>query len=274
LTHQLRNFSKNWAYLAMTTGRPFLNFGDELSPLVWEVATGRPATWASPETAEVSAVGSILEFFRDVEVTPLIWGSGVHGVDVSAETLNLDSASVVAVRGPRTAAALDVAGPVSFGDPGLLASQLVPRVPSTKRSGVAFIPHFHTWGSRVGRDSLAHARRAGVHVLRPTLAPKNVIRRVARSELVLSSSLHGVIVAHSLGVPALLVRIPGGGESDFKYRDYFESIEEDLSFASLDAFLNQRSSMARDAAIAAAPRIERKAEVLASGLVDAISRRY
>jgi pyruvyltransferase len=49
---------------------------------------------------------------------------------------------------------------------------------------------------------------------------KTTVRDILTSELVLSSSLHGIIVAEAFGVPVRFV-MPSGGESLFKYEDYY-----------------------------------------------------
>ncbi len=51
---------------------------------------------------------------------------------------------------------------------------------------------------------------------------KSVIDEIAASEIVYTSSLHGIILAESYGVPAIFFR--GLGKSkDFKYLDYYYS---------------------------------------------------
>lgn len=46
------------------------------------------------------------------------------------------------------------------------------------------------------------------------------LRQLARAELVVGSSLHGVILAERLGVPARVIR--SDAEPSFKYEDYYE----------------------------------------------------
>jgi pyruvyltransferase len=56
-------------------------------------------------------------------------------------------------------------------------------------------------------------------VLSPRAPLARVLRGIAHSELVVGSSLHGVIVAEALGVPARAVR--SHAEPSLKYEDYF-----------------------------------------------------
>ena len=56
--------------------------------------------------------------------------------------------------------------------------------------------------------------------------PEPVIREIARCETILSSSLHGLVTADSLGIPngwlRLSDRVLGGG---FKFRDYYSALD-------------------------------------------------
>lgn len=51
---------------------------------------------------------------------------------------------------------------------------------------------------------------------------KAFVNRICSSDLVISSSLHGVIIAEAYGVPAILLRNPMN-HSMFKYDDYYQS---------------------------------------------------
>lgn len=57
-------------------------------------------------------------------------------------------------------------------------------------------------------------------VLNPRAPLKRCLSRIAASEFVVGSSLHGIIVAEALGVPARVIR--SAVESDFKYNDYYQ----------------------------------------------------
>jgi hypothetical protein len=61
----------------------------------------------------------------------------------------------------------------------------------------------------------------------PNQHPVEVVRAIGGAPIVYTSSLHGLIVADALGVPAALLRFSGpklSGEPEFKYVDYFESV--------------------------------------------------
>ncbi len=121
----------------------------------------------------------------------------------------VDGLDVRAVRGPRTGAGYP--GAVIGGDPALLLGGLFPGliVPPDRRSGVAVVPNL---------NELAGIRdRTGV--VNPRDPLRRVLSRIAGSRLVVGSSLHGIVVAEALGVPARAVR--STEEPGFKYEDYF-----------------------------------------------------
>jgi polysaccharide pyruvyl transferase WcaK-like protein len=75
--------------------------------------------------------------------------------------------------------------------------------------------------------------------------PQAVIEDIARCEYVASSSLHGVIIAHALGVPAVWLRMSDqlkGG--DFKFRDYASALGMQLAAMDLDRDLTTDSIIA------------------------------
>ncbi len=86
------------------------------------------------------------------------------------------------------------------------ASASGPREP---RHEVTVVPNLH--------DLERMRFRRGVQS--PKAALDTVLRRIAQSRLVVGSSLHGIVIAESLGIPARLVR--PARESPIKYDDYY-----------------------------------------------------
>jgi pyruvyltransferase len=206
------------------------NIGDELSPAIVRMVSQREVTWAPPEGCDLAAIGSIIEMVLNVprQTPTVVWGSGFIG-----DGPPLDHAPLVAaaVRGPHSAARLGLAGEVPLGDPGLLASRLLTRRPA-KRQMVGIVPHYEdldlpiirVWDEKRGR------------VISPRLPAMEFLKAVAGCELILSSSLHGLIIADSLGVPNHWVRLSdrviGHG---FKFRDYFRCLGRSEEYMSLPA---------------------------------------
>jgi hypothetical protein len=93
-----------------------------------------------------------------------------------------------------------------------------------------------------GRDALG----ARFRVVRPTLPAAVVIGEVAAAPWVLSESLHGVVVAHSVGIPAVLLRDESGSsETDWKYADYLSALGIQIPIIGLDEIADSRVLDAR-----------------------------
>ncbi|KEP72324.1 hypothetical protein HR12_46800, partial [Microbacterium sp. SUBG005] len=161
------------------------------------------------EHKRLACVGSIMRLTAPGDV---VWGSGING-----KTMSLGAApdlDVRAVRGPRTAEALREAGvsvPTVFGDPALLWARWWPRksyLDGEVLTPVSVVPNHNE------RSSFR-----GPNVIDPLGEPHEIIGRIARSEFVCGSSLHGIVLAEALGIPARLVR--STAEPAFKYDDYY-----------------------------------------------------
>ncbi|WP_416377149.1 polysaccharide pyruvyl transferase family protein [Arthrobacter sp. CDRTa11] len=258
-------------------GDALTNFGDELSPLVLRYVSGRSVRWAPPHRAEVVSVGSILEYVnRRTTNQPWIWGTGLRAEADPAALPRIagDSDRVLAVRGPLSRQSLRLAPDLAIGDPGVFAPE-ISRFKGLRRSGTLFIPHFRTWSTRSGRSLLKEAESLGYTIGNPSLHPIEMMSLIARADFVLSSSLHGVIVAHSLGVPVQLVTIPASGRNEpaFKYNDYFQSIG--VNFNSVDlasALIASKRKPLLSLRADEAPIAKANAAKLAENLTHAIER--
>jgi len=191
-------------------GRPLNNFGDLLGPIiVEEVARHFNLTTEPSADHRLVAVGSIMHFARPGDV---VWGAGVNGKELHVSAApHLD---MRAVRGPRTRdflRALDVDVPEVYGDPALLWSSF--HDPNKYLAAgvmheITVVPNFHDTRTARGR-----------HVVSSIGDPQKIIAEIAASKFVCGSSLHGIIIAESFGIPARLI-LPGT-EPSFKYDDYY-----------------------------------------------------
>jgi pyruvyltransferase len=191
-----------------------VNFGDYLSSaIVTKMAALRNCFLdeerASP--ARLLAIGSILHFARDGDV---VWGSGVNG-KVPVERHQFTHLDVRAVRGPLTRDFLRGRGietPEIYGDPGILVADLLksrfPR-PKERKESVVFVPNLHDLDGMQDWEN----------VVSPLDPWWSVIRRIAEAGHVISTSLHGLVVADAFGVPCTYLRL-SEEENLFKYEDY------------------------------------------------------
>ena len=195
------------------------NWGDAISPTLVELLSGRNVRYVgSTRRHRYSAVGSILD--RADGYTE-VWGSGFIEEPIAPP---VPPRAIHAVRGPLTRGAYITAGiacPEVYGDPALLLPRFFdPDVP--RRHSVGVIPHFvdkrHPWVVRQRGDP-------DVCIIDVEGDPWEFVKGVKSCEVVLSSSLHGLICADAYGVPSLWVSLTGktlGGS--FKFWDYYQSI--------------------------------------------------
>ena len=109
-----------------------------------------------------------------------------------------------------------IEAPEIYGDPALLLPVVLPELreeANRKKFEVTVVPNYRDLDNNPGW-------RLSPKVLNPRAPLSRVLSRIAASELVVGSSLHGIVVAEALGVPARLVR--SAVETDFKYDDYYE----------------------------------------------------
>lgn len=186
--------------------RPVGNFGDLLGPLIVDSLVRLWSLPTAPAARRLLTVGSIMHFGR---IGDVVWGSGVNPKapvdDVVAAGLDIRC-----VRGPRSREAVGTSA-TAVGDPALLLGLLRPEltVPARQRRGTVVVPNLNDLGALTDHRD----------VVNPRWPLRRVLARIASAELVVGSSLHGVIVAEALGVPARAV--PSPAEGVFKYEDHY-----------------------------------------------------
>lgn len=198
------------------TGRP--NFGDLLTPLLLKKFARLDSQLVNPEESELVMAGSLLDKIPN-DYSGVIFGSGL----LHEKTIRtFPNAMVLAVRGPLTARNL-VSKP-TLGDIGLLADELVPL--QNKKYDLGIVPH---WTDK----DLEHDNRFlkfDPKIIRVNDDPLKVIFEIAQCKKIVSSSLHGIILADSFHIPRRIEIAPRllshqhqeGGL--FKWRDYSASL--------------------------------------------------
>lgn len=196
------------------------NFGDKLTPYILKNLFGVDCRF-SRSPRRVFGVGSILSYAKDRDV---IWGSGLISRYHLPQGINLE---VLALRGPLTRIELESIGvpnikEVIYGDPALL----LPRIyfPDTKKIyKVGYIPHYTDYDfvkSYYDLDELNGVAKV-IDVRDPI---ETVINEALSCDYIISSSLHGLIIADAYGIPNKRAiynnKLVGG---DFKFEDYKQS---------------------------------------------------
>ena len=215
------------------------NFGDLLAYELASKAFPSYSVLNAREGPRLLTVGSIADQARVGDVL-----AGV-GFRRPSQAIRLPDSTVIwGLRGPLSLRLVEaLRGPVmgvSFlGDPGLLASQLWPARGFETKQGWLVIPHYRHLSPIAAR--YRQQLPSDVTLQSPDCSPSEIAHAVRTSEGVISSSLHGLVFAHSFGIPAIPL-LPPKGEGTFKYLDYAESIGWKLEFAlSLEEALKRRS---------------------------------
>jgi pyruvyltransferase len=201
------------------------NFGDILTPYIVAHFTDKKIHRISSKLfrfySHFFVIGSILQKSRK---TTNVWGSGF----ISSEVHCLQTPQkVYAVRGPKTREKLLKDGiecPEVYGDPALLMPEIYqPKQAVKKTYKLGIIPHYvdkkHPWLEQFKENQNIKV----IDVQQKN--PLNVIDDMLSCEKVISSSLHGIIVADAYRIPSLWIsfsdKVLGEG---FKFQDYFLSV--------------------------------------------------
>jgi hypothetical protein len=198
------------------------NFGDYLNPLLAKQLFGvSVAHEPDPLKAEVIGIGSmwdgdvIGEQHKLPEKGVHVWGTGFYGGESSIHEGRLIPHLV---RGHHTASRFP-GYDGAVGDAGLLSSRILEVMPGKKyKTGI--LCH---WSERGSAAVASAVERLEDSVLIDVQQhPREVIGQIALCTEVLSSSLHGLVVADSLEVPNLRVRFTDSvGVEEAKFADYY-----------------------------------------------------
>ncbi|MCJ2129867.1 polysaccharide pyruvyl transferase family protein [Methylobacterium sp. E-045] len=200
------------------------NFGDILTPYVLWHAFGVMPRWYSSKQADGLCIGSIAKFARP---GMHLWGTGMpRSTDDICPT-----AIYAAVRGPLSREAVLAAGgqcPEIYGDAAILLPELyAPVVEKTHTVGI--IAHvLQEARIRQAVEAVGADHVKVISLLAVSFEDiERVIREILSCEEIVTTSLHGLIVAHAYGVPAQSARLAEGkkeAKDSFKMRDYKQSV--------------------------------------------------
>lgn len=238
------------------------NFGDALSPFIVESLSKKEIIYKthylgkkdalrklkgyiiSKEFKEIKhinfpwektllAVGSIISWgTKNSE----IWGSGFMN-----EYETFKGGKIHAVRGKYTKEKLTQSGfncPDVYGDPALLLPLIVP--PAEKKEDIGIIPHWketkYFQSNFANKFKVIDLNTNNIH---------EIIAQITSCQKILSTSLHGIIVAHAYGIPALWI-MKGYIDTDgFKFKDYFSSVNIPIydGFTNIEEILSKQQNI-------------------------------
>jgi len=152
----------------------------------------------------------------------IIFGSGLIKPSIGLLSLPHQFEDIILLRGHKTKIelGLDQTKSIAFGDPGLLASRIFPNESECIIYETLVILHYSHICKRKEISSFFQGMKYKIITAENT--PEYVAGMIMKSKYVVSSSLHGIIFAHSYGKKAVRLKfedypLKGG---DFKWLDY------------------------------------------------------
>ncbi|OXB07626.1 polysaccharide pyruvyl transferase family protein [Flavobacterium pectinovorum] len=214
-----------WWNEKIIQGKSKENYGDVLGRYLVEKISNKKVVFAWPKKF------SFLDWFLPIYVTIgsiltnvnhkcIVWGSGIISKDSK-----IKNAVFLAVRGPQTRKYLLSLGykvPEIYGDPALLLPDYFnPEV--TKKYEYGIVPHYNDY--KIVQSWFQGQNHIKIiDMMTNDIESKTI--EFLECKKVVSSSLHGVIIAHTYAIPAVWQPFSNGvfGD-DIKYQDYFESVK-------------------------------------------------
>jgi len=218
LRHIIKPYHVNLMYadkISLFRGKKSVNVGDYLSKVVFDYLLQYKgiSSYKRKHTVRISFIGSVIQFLG---AKTIVYGSGFLREDVvrqfAEKKVELD---IRAVRGPLTKKSLEEIGykvPNIFGDPAILLPLFYVPVDQIIINQYIVIPHWTKIKYYQNYPCLSTL----------TNDWKFFIDTIVSSKLVISASLHGLILAEVYGVPAIFLN---DTENDdiYKYKDYYYS---------------------------------------------------
>lgn len=219
-------FHNDYTILTASVSPFFHNWGDDVSKKLCELINPdnkyiiRGYTWNVFEHEDVLSIGSIITWMT----TPnsVIWGSGIVYPD---KELSAKPKKVLAVRGPLTRDYLLKRGvdcPKVYGDPALLFP-LYYQPSMKKKYRLGIIPHFRDKRNKILRR-FRHDESIIIINVQDIHPWHKFIDDICSCNCIISSSLHGIIIADAYGIPNQWVEFPYGESKRFAMNDYLCSV--------------------------------------------------
>ena len=207
------------------------NIGDDLNVPLLELITGRfiwPVQWSfhSSHRECFSVIGSLIPWW--INCNTIVWGSGIKEPD---PIFYKKPRKVYAVRGPYTRDVLlrnGVTCPDIYGDPAILMPLIYEPESKTKRYRYGIILHerdSEDISLVEGLDRLG-TRHSLIRIdITSYVNWKDVIDMIVSCDIIVSSSLHGLILSDAYRVPSVWAKFGYDfGTGYIKFWDYFETV--------------------------------------------------
>jgi pyruvyltransferase len=201
------------------------NWGDSVNPYLFEKITGKKVVSSNVmynflKRDEILGVGSII--VGDLS-NYVIWGSGIMWEDIKLQNKPKE---VLALRGLKTLKKIqEVGGNCDvFGDPVLLFPEIFSSQNIEKKYKYGIVPHFKD-KNKIGVQKIINLNDPEIKIIDIQNGIEEFVIDILSCENILSSSLHGLILAEAYGIPTCRLifseEMKGG---DFKFFDYYSGV--------------------------------------------------
>lgn len=191
--------------------------------------------------ADVVGIGSQLGFYQRAKNfktlikqklmekgNPWVWGTGFMYSESDYEPEFCEPIQFAAVRGKLTLKRVEKITnqklDIPVCDGGILTSYLLDNRMPDKQYQLGIIPHYKEQDEPVFKEiSNAYPNSVLINLCKE---PLDVIREISQCEYILSSSLHGLIMADSFNIPNMHIFVSNKLMGDgFKFADYYSSYD-------------------------------------------------
>lgn len=232
----LFEITNNNYFLVSSSVSPFFkNWGDDVNDALIHLmnpskkVVQRTYSFNLRKKNDYLCIGSIITWMS----TPnsIIWGSGVQlpTEEITYKGKIIKPKKVLAVRGPLTRKYLlerNIDCPEIYGDPALLFPRYYK--PSTeKKYKCGVIPHFKDKKSNLVRTLIKNHEFHLIDIQDVTDWRK-FINEINSCEFILSSSLHGIIIADAYNIPNSWIEFDNKNLKRFTFIDYFLAVKKDI----------------------------------------------
>jgi pyruvyltransferase len=208
---------ENFALYYWRLNSGFGNIGDELSKILIEKINPNIKTvYDSIFKHKLLGIGSILNRAKDGDI---VWGSGFLN---NEEIIKCKNVNIELIRGPLSYAKIknQIKLNENYGDPALITPLFFP-IKKEKIYDIGIIPHFSDEYKII--DVLQSYKFKKIKIISPRTNPICFLKYINQCDIILSSSLHGIILADAYKIPNAYVKFFDNPYDDFKFKDYFYS---------------------------------------------------
>lgn len=197
------------------------NFGDELNKFIWDKVA--PGIFDKDESSIFVGIGTLINNYVPISPTKIVFSSGAGYGNVP----KIDKKwYFYCVRGPLTAKVLGIDERISVCDGAYFLRKIFRPEKFRKEYRFSFMPHVEQ-AEFFGKDLKEACELLRFGYIDPRWHIDKVLRRIAKTEVLLAEAIHGDIVSDSIRVPWIPV-ILNPGFNYFKWEDWCSSIKVDF----------------------------------------------